>query len=54
MRYTITEADYVKANNRAARDEEINSYGKQIIFRTKIKQSKKIYSRKRFRLEFTQ
>lgn len=47
MRYKITEVDYIKANRKASRDEEIQRYGKQISNRTKIQISKKIYNRKR-------
>lgn len=47
MKYKITEIDYIKANRKASRDEEIRLYGRQINARTTIQKSKKIYNRKR-------
>lgn len=47
MKYTITEIDYIKANRKASRDEEIGLYGKQIHHRTIIQKSKKVYNRQR-------
>lgn len=47
MRYKITEVDYIKANRKASRDEEIRLYGRQISNRTKIQKSKKVYNRQR-------
>lgn len=47
MKYTITEIDYIKANRKASRDEEIGLYGKQIHNRTIIQKSKKTYNRQR-------
>lgn len=47
MRYKITEVDYIKANRKASRDEEIQLYGRQISNRTKIQKSKKVYNRQR-------
>ncbi|MFR9542474.1 MAG: hypothetical protein SNJ29_10050 [Rikenellaceae bacterium] len=41
----ITEQDYLKANRKASREEEIATYGKQITHRTKIQKSKKSYDR---------
>ena len=49
MKYTITTKDFLKANRRASREEEIEKHGKQIIFRTHMSESKKVYSRKNFR-----
>ena len=43
----ITEADYMLANRRAARIEEIAAHGRQISFRKALHKSKKIYDRKR-------
>ena len=40
--------DYVKAARRAEREEEIENYGKQIRH-NKIKQSQKMYKRKKFK-----
>jgi hypothetical protein len=47
MKYTITEIDYIKANRKASRDEEIRLYGRQINARTTIQKSKKTYNRQR-------
>ena len=33
MKYRITQKDFMLANRKAAREEEIESHGKQIIFR---------------------
>ena len=41
----ITEKDFLLANRRAARDEEIRAFGKQILFRTATHKSKKVYDR---------
>lgn len=45
----ITEADYVLAQRRAARLEEIAAHGKPVSFRTALHKSKKIYNRKRLK-----
>lgn len=45
----ITEADYVLAQRRAARLEEIAAHGKPVSFRSALHKSKKIYSRKRLK-----
>ena len=45
----ITQADYIKANRKASREEEIRLYGKQIYNRHIIHKSKKKYNRKRDR-----
>ena len=42
---TITEQDYIKANRKASRDEEIAFFGKQVTHRTKVQKSKKVYDR---------
>lgn len=47
MRQRITEVDYIKANRKAAREDEIRLYGKQISNRTTIQRSKKAYNRQR-------
>lgn len=41
MGHKITEIDYIKANRKASRDEEISLYGKQISNRKMIHKSKK-------------
>ena len=45
----ITEKDFLLANRRAARAEEIEKYGKQILMRTITHKSKKVYDRKRLK-----
>ena len=45
----ITEADYVLAQRRAARLEEIAEHGKPVSFRKAIHKSKKAYDRKRLK-----
>ena len=47
MRYRFSEIDYIKANRKASRDEEIRLYGRQINARTTIQKSKKTYNRQR-------
>jgi len=42
----ITERDYIIANRKAAREEEIRLHGKPISLRTHLHKSKKTYSRK--------
>ena len=42
----ITETDFMLANRRAARLEEIAQHGKPVSFRSLRHRSKKIYSRK--------
>lgn len=42
----ITEQDYILANKKASREEEIEKYGKQILFRHTWYKNKKRYSRK--------
>ena len=46
-KYRITEKDFLLANRKAAREEEIQAHGKQIIFRAVKQKSKKSYDRKR-------
>ena len=46
----ITERDFMMANRRAARQEEIAAHGKPISFRKLIHKSRKAYSRKRFKM----
>ena len=45
----ITEADYMLAQRRAARLEEIAAHGKPVSFRTAIQRSRKVYDRKRLK-----
>lgn len=45
----ISYKDYIKANRKASREEEINMFGKQIFNRTKVHKSKKQYNRQRDR-----
>lgn len=47
MRRRFTDMDYIKANRKASRDEEIGLYGKQIHNRTTVHKSKKMYNRQR-------
>lgn len=41
----ITERDFLLANRKAAREEEIAAHGKQILFRSHIHKLKKRYDR---------
>ena len=43
----ITERDYILANRKASREEEIAAHGKQISFRSHLHISKKVYNRKK-------
>ena len=45
----ITEADFMLANRRAARLEEITEHGRPVSFRRSIHKSKKLYDRKRLK-----
>ena len=45
----ITEADFMLANSRAARLEEIAEHGRPVSFRRSIHKSKKLYDRKRLK-----
>ena len=47
----ITEADFMLANRRAARLEEIEQHGKPVSFRKVLQKSKKAYNRKRLKKE---
>ena len=46
-RKRITERDYIKAQRRASRLEEIEAHGKPVSFRPVVVRSKKVYDRKR-------
>ncbi|MCQ2139047.1 MAG: hypothetical protein MJZ09_01575 [Bacteroidales bacterium] len=43
----ITEKDYIMANRKASREEEIAAHGKQVSFRHVLHKSRKLYDRKR-------
>ena len=45
----ITEADFMLANRRAARLEEIAAHGRPVTFRKAVHKSKKVYDRKRLK-----
>ena len=45
----ITEADYLKANRRVSRQEEIESHGHPVQGRAMIHKSKKVYDRNRIK-----
>ena len=45
----ITEADFMLANRRAARLEEIAEHGRPVTFRKAIHKSKRAYDRKRLK-----
>ena len=45
----ITQADYMLAQRRAARLEEIADHGKPVSFRSAVHKSKKVYDRKRLK-----
>ena len=45
----ITEKDYLKANRKASRQEEIESHGHPVQGRTMIHKSKKVYDRNRMK-----
>ena len=45
----ITEKDFLLANRRASRTEEIEKYVKQILMRSITHKSKKVYDRKRLK-----
>ena len=47
----ITEADFMLANRRAARLEEIEQHGKPVSFRKALHRSKKLYDRKKMKKE---
>lgn len=48
-KFRITEKDFLLANRKASREEEIAKYGRQIMFRTMTQKSKKVYDRKRLK-----
>ncbi len=46
-----TLADYVKANRKASREEEILAHGKPVSSRPAVFKSKKVYNRKRRQMD---
>ena len=46
-KHRITVNDFIKANRKASREEEIAAHGKQISFRKTLQKSRKVYDRKR-------
>ena len=49
----ITQADYMLAQRRAARLEEISEHGKPVSFRKALHKSKKAYDRKKLKKELS-
>lgn len=49
--FRITKRDYVLANRRASRKEEIESHGHPVNF-ARVHKSKKVYDRKKGKAEF--
>ena len=45
----ITEEDFMLANRKAARLEEIAEHGRPVFFRKAVHKSKKVYDRKRLK-----
>ena len=52
-RLRITERDFLLANRKAAREEEILAHGKPIAFRSHLSRSKKKYDRKQLKKTIT-
>ena len=48
-KFRITQKDFLIANRRASRLEEIEAHGHPVISRTMTHKSKKIYDRKQFK-----
>ena len=48
-RLRITQEDYLKANRKASRQEEIERHGHQVRGRAMIHRSKKVYDRNRMK-----
>lgn len=53
-RLRITERDFLLANRKATREEEILAHGKPITFRSHLQNSKKQYNRKQMKKAITQ
>lgn len=49
----ITERDFLLANRKAAREEEILAHGKPLVFRSHVHRSKKRYDRKQLKKTIT-
>lgn len=49
MKFRITQKDFLLANRRAARQEEIESHGHPVQARTMVHKSKKVYDRNRIK-----
>lgn len=45
----ITMDDFLLANRKAAREEEIHQYGRQVLLRSITQKSQKVYDRKRMK-----
>ena len=45
----ITERDFLLANRRAARHEDIDAHGRPAVFRSKLQESRKAYNRKKYK-----
>lgn len=50
MKKRITQDDYIKANRKASREEEIESHGHPVGY-NRVHQSKKVYNRKKRKAE---
>lgn len=50
MKKRITQDDYIKANRKASREEEIESHGHPVSY-NRVHQSKKVYNRKKRKAE---
>ena len=48
----ITEKDFLLANRRAAREEDIALHGRPTSFRKALHKSKKVYDRQKFKKQF--
>ena len=48
----LTQEDYILANRKAAREEEIERHGRQIQFRRMVHKSKKAYDRNKSKRAF--
>jgi len=48
-KYRITQYDFIVANRRVSRLEEIEAHGHPVISRTMTNKSKKVYDRKQFK-----
>ena len=53
-RLRITQRDFLLANRKAAREEEILAHGKPILFRSHLQVSKKKYNRSQMKKAITQ